>query len=101
METSGGKISVHIADDHQIIIDGLTAILEFEKDIKIVGYSVNGSQVLDWFKENSADVLLLDINMPVVSGIDVLKSIKIVNNTPQIIVLSSYDSIKLEKKYYN
>ena len=98
METSGGKISVHIADDHQIIIDGLTAILEFEKDIKIVGYSVNGSQVLDWFKENSADVLLLDINMPVVSGIDVLKSIKIVNNTPQIIVLSSYDSIKLVKE---
>lgn len=98
METSGGKITVHIADDHQIIIDGLTAILEFEKDIKIVGYSVNGSEVLDWFQENSADVLLLDINMPIISGIDVLKSIKTCKQTPQIIVLSSYDSIKLVKE---
>lgn len=98
MKTPGEKIRVHIADDHQIIIDGLAAILEFEKDIEIVGYSVNGSQVLDWFKEKSADVLLLDINMPIVSGVDVLKSIKAFKYIPQIIVLSSYDSIKLVKE---
>ena len=98
MKTPGEKIRVHIADDHQIIIDGLAAILEFEKDIEIVGYSVNGSQVLDWFQENSTDVLLLDINMPIVSGIEVLKGLKTLKQTPHIIVLSSYDSIKLIKE---
>ena len=41
------KITVHIADDHQIIIDGLTAILDFESDMEVVGFSLNGTQVLD------------------------------------------------------
>ena len=43
------KITVHIADDHQILIDGIMAVLELEQDIEVVGYSLNGNQVLDWF----------------------------------------------------
>jgi DNA-binding NarL/FixJ family response regulator len=101
MKSPGDKIRVHIGDDHQIIIDGLSAILEFDNDIKIVGYSINGNQVLDWFQENSADVLLLDINMPIVSGLDVLKSLKTHESPPKIIVLSSHDSIKIIKEVLN
>ena len=91
------KITIHIADDHQIIIDGLAAILEFQSDIEVVGYSLNGSQVLDWFQKNSADVLLLDLNMPDVSGIEVLKSLNKYPTAPDVIVLSSHDDIKLIK----
>tara|TARA_R110002073_G_scaffold72537_1_gene177267 strand:- start:254521 stop:255180 length:660 start_codon:yes stop_codon:yes gene_type:complete len=91
------KIRVHIADDHQIIIDGLSAILEFQSDIEIVGCSLNGQLVLDWFQENQADILLLDINMPEVSGIEVLKELKSIKQPPKIIILSSHDSIKLVK----
>ena len=91
------KIKVHIADDHQIIIDGLSAILDFESDIEVVGFSLNGRQVLDWFQHNTADVLLLDINMPDVSGVEVLKGFKKYEKAPHVIVLSSYDSIKLVK----
>ncbi|MDX5586008.1 MAG: response regulator transcription factor [Aureibaculum sp.] len=91
------KITVHIADDHQIIIDGLSAILDFESDIEVVGFSLNGRQVLDWFKNNTADVLLLDINMPDVNGVEVLQGFKEYQTTPHVIVLSSYDNIKLVK----
>ena len=91
------KITVHIADDHQIIIDGLTAILDFESDMEVVGFSLNGTQVLDWFQNNVADVLLLDINMPDVNGVEVLQGFKKYKVTPKIIVLSSYDNIKLVK----
>ena len=91
------KITVHIADDHQIIIDGLSAILDFESDIEVVGFSLNGRQVLDWFQENTADVLLLDINMPDVNGVEVLQGFKKYQTAPHVIVLSSYDSIKLVK----
>ncbi len=91
------KITVHIADDHQIIIDGLSAILDFESDIEVVGFSLNGRQVLEWFKNNTADVLLLDINMPDVNGVEVLKGFKEYQNAPHVIVLSSYDNIKLVK----
>jgi two-component system, NarL family, invasion response regulator UvrY len=92
------KIKVHIADDHQILIDGVKAVLNIEPNIEVVGFSLNGNHVLDWFNENDADVLILDINMPELDGIEVLKRIKKNKNKPEIIVLSSYDDIKLVKE---
>ncbi|MCB0459259.1 MAG: response regulator transcription factor [Flavobacteriaceae bacterium] len=92
------KITVHIADDHQILIDGVMAVLGLEKDIEVVGYSLNGNQVLDWFHEHSADVLVLDINMPEVDGIEVLRQFQHYEDVPQVVILSSYDDIKLIKE---
>jgi len=91
-------ITVHIADDHQILIDGVKAVLNIETDIEVIGFSLNGIQVVEWFKENKADVLILDINMPELDGIGVLKSFKKNKIRPEIIVLSSYDDIKLVKE---
>jgi len=88
------KIQVHIADDHKIIIEGIIAVLNTEKDITVVGYSLTGEQVLDWFESNTADILVLDINMPVIGGIEVLKKMKKKTNPPKIIVLSSYDDTR-------
>ena len=72
----GNKIKVHIADDHQILIDGVKAVLNTESDIDVIGFSLNGIEVLEWFENNDADVLILDINMPELDGIEVLKKIK-------------------------
>ena len=91
-------ITVHIADDHQILIDGVKAVLNIETDIEVIGFSLNGLQVVEWFEEHNADVLILDINMPELDGIGVLKSLKKNKNRPEIIVLSSYDDIKLVKE---
>jgi len=90
------NITVHIADDHQILIDGVKAVLNMEPNMEVVGFSLNGVQVIEWFKENKADVLILDINMPEMDGIEVLKKLK--KNVPEIIVLSSYDDVKLVKE---
>ncbi len=91
-------ITVHIADDHQILIDGIIAVLNFEENIEVVGYSLNGQEVLDWFEKNDADVLILDINMPELDGIEVLKVLETKAVKPKIIVLSSYDDVKLVKE---
>jgi len=91
-------ITVHIADDHQILIDGVKAVLNIEPNIEVVGYSLNGNEVVAWFKEQSCDVLILDINMPELDGIEVLKKLKQHKNRPEIIVLSSYDDVKLVKE---
>lgn len=92
-------ITVHIADDHQILIDGVKAVLNLESNIEVTGFSLNGVQVVEWFKDHFADVLILDINMPELDGIGVLKSLKkIKKKRPEIIVLSSYDDIKLVKE---
>ncbi len=91
-------ITVHIADDHQILIDGIIAVLNFEENIEVVGYSLNGQEVLDWFEKNDSDVLILDINMPELDGIEVLKVLETKAAKPKIIVLSSYDDVKLVKE---
>lgn len=92
------KITVHIADDHQILIDGVMAVLDLEEDVEVVGYSLDGSQVIEWFNEHSADVLVLDINMPKLDGIGVLKEFENYDDVPNVIILSSYDDIKLVKE---
>lgn len=94
----GKMITVHIADDHQILIDGVKAVLNIEPEIEVIGYSLNGKQVVDWYTENHSDVLVLDINMPELDGIEVLKKLKDMENKPGIIVLSSYDDVKLVKE---
>jgi two-component system invasion response regulator UvrY len=92
------KIIVHIADDHQILIDGVKAVLNLEPNIEVPGFSLNGIEVIDWFKENDADVLILDINMPEMDGIEVLKQLRKNSVNCEVIVLSSYDDIKLVKE---
>jgi len=92
------KIRVHIADDHQILIDGIIAVLNFEDNIEVVGFSLNGTQVMEWFKENDADILILDINMPEMDGIEVLNNLSSIKKKPKVIVLSSYDDVKLVKE---
>jgi len=97
-DKSKNSIRVHIADDHQILIDGIEAVLNSEEDINVVGHSLNGQQVLDWFAENEADVLVLDINMPEKDGLEVLKAFQEMKKQPNTIILSSYDDIKLVKE---
>lgn len=58
----GKKIQVHIADDHKILIEGIYAVIKSSKEIEIEGYSLNGREVIEWSKKNTADVLVLDIN---------------------------------------
>lgn len=93
-----GKITVHIADDHQILIDGIMAVLKTVNKIDVVGYSLDGISVLDWFNENNADILVLDIGMPKLDGIDVLRSFQKNGNLPNTIVLTSYNDVKLIKE---
>ncbi|WP_347175141.1 response regulator transcription factor [Polaribacter uvawellassae] len=92
------KIKVHVADDHMILIEGIIAMLNTDKDIEVVGYSLTGKQVIEWFKTNEADILVLDINMPELDGIEVLKKFNKKKKHQKIIMLSSYDDAKLVKQ---
>ncbi|WP_158841149.1 response regulator transcription factor [Polaribacter sp. L3A8] len=91
------KIYVHVADDHKILIEGIIAVINTDNDIEIKGYSLTGQEVIDWFhqKENSADVLILDITMPVLDGFEVLKHFRKKKIDQKVIILSSYDDLKI------
>ena len=91
------KIYVHVADDHKIVIEGIIAVINTDEDIEVIESSLTGKEVTDWFdnKENKADVLILDITMPILDGIGVLKYFNEKNIVQKVIILSSYDDIKI------
>ena len=95
------KIRVHIADDHKILIEGIIAVINTDESIEVEGYSLTGKQVIEWIESNSADILILDINMPEYDGIEVLKFFKQKKITQKVIILSSYDDVKLAQEMIN
>lgn len=69
-------IKILIADDHQMMIDGIQAMLKDQKDFKLVGIAHNGTECLEIVKNQAVDVILLDINMPDINGIEICKRVK-------------------------
>lgn len=82
------KIKVVIADDHSLMRQGVKQILELEKDIEVIGQAANGQEALDIIKLLNPDVVLLDINMPVLNGVKTLKTIKDGNYPCKVIMLT-------------
>ena len=70
------KIRIMIADDHSIVREGLKQLLELEPDFEVVAQASNGMETVQKVQEMKPDVLLLDINMPVMNGIKALKKIR-------------------------
>ena len=81
-------VKVIIADDHEIIRRGLIEIFNDETDLKVTGAAQNAEEILPLLQRENADVLLLDINMPGRSGIEVLKDLRTLHPRLHIIVLS-------------
>ncbi len=84
METKK-QITVLIADDHKMMLDGLRSLLNQEKDIHIVGEAMNGNQVMDILAFNQVDIAILDISMPDMDGYDTVINMR--KKYPQVKVL--------------
>ena len=84
------KIRVLIADDHTIVRKGLCALLKGENDITVIGEARDGREVIRKAGELSPDVILLDINMPLLNGIEVARNIKQVHPSMGVIILTMY-----------
>lgn len=86
------NISVLIADDHSLMREGLKQILELEPDIKVIALSSNGEDVVKDALKYKPDVILMDINMPKMSGLDALRRLKDIGVDSKIIMLTIHDS---------
>lgn len=92
------KIRIHLADDHQVLIDGLSNLLQTVPNFEVVGNSLDGTTVYNDVIENNADILVLDISMPQKDGIEVLQEFNENKNPCKVIILSSYDELKIIKE---
>ncbi|HNX23677.1 MAG TPA: response regulator transcription factor [Spirochaetota bacterium] len=83
-------IRIVIADDHEIVRAGLKQIISDDEDMEVLGESNNGENLIELVKKNEYDVVLLDLKMQGISGIDVIKHIKVIKPDLPIIVLSMH-----------
>jgi two-component system, NarL family, response regulator DegU len=85
------KIRVVIADDHATMRVGIRAILSRSSNILVVGEASNGAEAIDLVKKFKPDVLILDMEMPVMDGVEVARRLRADNAAVRVLVLSAYD----------
>lgn len=84
------EIKVLVTDDHQIIVDGLKSLLNNSADFKVIGEANNGREALKIIENVEVDVVLMDIDMPVMNGIETLKEIRRRRLEVKVIILSMH-----------
>ncbi|WP_339921045.1 response regulator transcription factor [uncultured Flavobacterium sp.] len=89
------KIRIHLADDHQVLIDGMRTLLNTVPNFEVIGFSLDGTNLYDEVINNKANILILDISMPKKDGIEVIKEFTKKGYPCKVIILSSYDDLKI------
>ncbi len=84
------KIRILIVDDHAVVRKGIRALLATEDDLDVIGEAENGQQAVELYSELNPDLLLLDLIMPKVNGIEAIKKIKGDHPGAKILVLTSF-----------
>jgi DNA-binding NarL/FixJ family response regulator len=95
-------IKVYIVEDHSVVVEGIRSLLQNEKEFDVIGYTDTGEGCLDFFRTRTADVILMDINLPDMSGIDLCKTIKKAYPGIMVLALSTFNqSIYISKMMEN
>ncbi len=88
------SIKVVIADDHAMVREGIRNLLEFDGKIKVVGVAGDGEETMQVIKQLKPDVVLLDINMPKMSGLEVLERLQEEHISVKVLVLTVHDEVE-------
>lgn len=89
------KISVFLADDHPVVRDGLKHVLNTQSDLTVVGEAENGRDTLAQLDQQCPDIVIMDISMPNLNGIEATRQIHNICPDTRIIILSMHSSTKL------
>ena len=84
-------IRIVIADDHVVVRDGIAAILGMQPDMKVVGQASNGEEACALFEKYAPDIMLLDLRMPKMDGLDVIRRIHSRQPGARIVIVTTYD----------
>jgi len=84
-------IRVLVAEDHTIVREGIKQLIGLAKDLQVVGEAGNGEQLLETLRHTPCEVVLLDISMPGVNGLEAIPRIRALAQPPAILVLSMHD----------
>lgn len=79
------KAGIFIVDDHHMVIEGIRSLLQHEKDVEWLGHATTAASCLAFLKQQQPDIILMDVNLPDISGIDLCKEVK--HLYPAVIIL--------------
>lgn len=85
-------LTILIADDHTLFRQGVKSLLEKHADIKVIGEAANAQRTLEQVKKLKPDLVLLDISMPGLSGLDIIARIRKINPHTKVLILSMYEN---------
>jgi DNA-binding NarL/FixJ family response regulator len=84
-----------VAEDHAIVREGIKQLIGMARDLEVVGEAGNGEQLLECLRKTVCDVVLLDISMPGVNGLEAIPRIRALANGPAILVLSMHNETQM------
>jgi len=84
------EITIFLVDDHSIVREGVRAFLEVQSDLRVVGEAASGEEALRLIPDVVPDVVLMDLLMPGMSGVETIRQIRHISPRTQIVVLTSY-----------
>ena len=87
-------IDIIIVDDHPLFREGVRNVINAEEDLNVVGEAVSGDQALDTIRRHNPQVALVDINLPVVNGIQVTRQIVSEKLPTVVVLLTAYDDVE-------
>jgi len=91
-------IQVFIVDDHNVVIEGILSLLQNLPGIRVCGNAQTAADCLYFLENNPVDVILMDINLPDLSGLDLCKTVKQINSGIKVIALSTFNQISYINK---
>ena len=86
------SIKIVIADDHPIVRQGLATVLSQEEDMEVIGQAGNGLEAVDLARKLHPDIILMDLQMPEMDGVEAIQKIKLDTSDIGIIILTTYDT---------
>jgi len=92
------KYTVLIGDDHQLVRAGFVALIERMQDFELIGEAATGWQVIDLVKQKRPDIVLLDISMPELNGLDTLDVIRKLDRPPMTIMVSMHEESEYARR---
>lgn len=90
------KIRVVVTDDHLVLLEGISRFIDMEEDMEVIGQATNGLIALSLVEKFKPDVVLMDINMPVMDGLKATQKIKEIAPNTQVLILTMSD----EEEYF-
>jgi DNA-binding NarL/FixJ family response regulator len=89
-ETVPGHIRIVCVDDHRVVREGISAVLERQEDMAVVGAGATGLQAIELYRTHRPDVLVMDLQMPVMGGLEAILAIRAEAPAARIVVLTMY-----------